>query len=83
MSVKQVFQWVTDAGYQGHTLHWLACEETVRSTKPEASEEQSKATRFVHITDLSINSRNISDTSKTGRLRWKIENDGFTCGAIR
>jgi len=75
--VAQEFQWVTDVDYQGHTLHWLACEETVRSTKPEASEEQSKTTRFVHITNLPINTRTIADTSKTGRLRWKIENEGF------
>ena len=73
----QEFQWVTDVDYQGHTLHWLACEETIRSTKPETSEEQPKTTRFVHITNLPINTRNIADTSKTGRLRWKIENEGF------
>jgi hypothetical protein len=76
-TVEQAFQWVTDVDYQGHNVHWLACEETIRSTKPKASEEQSKTTRFVHITNLPINTRNIADTSKTGRLRWKIENEGF------
>jgi len=63
--------------YKVHVLNWLACTETIRSTKPEASEEQPKTTSFVHITDLSINARNIADTSKTGQLRWKIENEGF------
>jgi hypothetical protein len=76
-TVEQVFQWVTGVAYKGHGVNWLACTETIRSTKPEVSEEQPKTTTFVHITDLSINARNIADTSKTGRLRWKIENEGF------
>jgi hypothetical protein len=75
--VEQVFQWVAGVVYKGHTLNWLACTETIRPTKSEASEERPKTTSFVHITDLSINARNIADTSKTGRLRWKIENEGF------
>ena len=74
---EQVFRWVTGVAYKGHTLNWLACTETIRPTKSEASEERPKTTSFVHITDLSINARNIADTSKTGRLRWKIENEGF------
>ena len=31
----------------------------------------------MHITDLPINTRNVAGTSQTGRLRWKIENEGF------
>jgi hypothetical protein len=76
-TVEQVFQWVTGVQYKGHTLNWLACQETIRPTKPEASEKEPKTTCFVHITDLPINAHNVADTSKTGRLRWKIENEGF------
>jgi hypothetical protein len=75
--VEQVFRWVTGVAYKEHTLNWLACTETIRPTKSVASEERPKTTSFVHITDLSINARNIADTSKTGRLRWKIENEAF------
>ncbi len=32
---------------------------------------------FAHITDLSISQNNCSLISHTGRLRWKIENEGF------
>ena len=76
-TVEQVFQWVTGVEYKEHTLNWLACQETIRPTKPEASEEEPKTTCFVHITDLPINAHNVADTSKTGRLRWKIETEGF------
>jgi hypothetical protein len=39
-TVVQVFQWVTGVAYQGHTLNWLACKETIKPTQPKASEEQ-------------------------------------------
>lgn len=32
---------------------------------------------FAHITDIPINKNNCSLISHTGRLRWKIENEGF------
>ena len=76
-TVVQVFQWVTGVDYQGHTLNWLECKETIGPTKTEASEDGPKTTRFVHITDLPVDAGNIADTSHNGRLRWKIENEGF------
>jgi|APCry1669188910_1035180.scaffolds.fasta_scaffold22329_1 hypothetical protein len=33
--------------------------------------------RFVHITNIEINNNNFKDVSHAGRLRWKIENEGF------
>jgi hypothetical protein len=76
-TVEQLFQWVTGVDYKGHTLNWLECKETIRPTKTDVPDETLKTTRFVHITDLCINASNIADTSRTGRLRWKIENEGF------
>jgi len=78
-TVEHAFQWVTGVDYKGHTLNWLACKETIRPTTTEKTDEalKIKTTRFVHITDLPINASNIADTSRTGRLRWKIENEGF------
>jgi len=55
----------------------LACEETVTSAKPTDAQAPPKPTHFVQITDLPVNERNVVDTSKTGRLRWKIENESF------
>ena len=72
-TVEQLFQWVTGVDYKGHTLNWLECKETIRPTKTDVPDETLKTTRFVHITDLCINASNIADTSRTGRLRWKIE----------
>ncbi len=76
-TVTQVFHWVTGVDYKGHKLNWLSCEESITTTKKEAAKEQPETTRFVHITDLSIDVQTVDDTSATGRLRWKIENEGF------
>jgi len=75
--VEQAFQWVTGVDYKSHLLNWLECKETIKPRKTEESDEKLKITRFVHITDLPINIINIVNTSQTGRLRWKIENEGF------
>jgi hypothetical protein len=74
-TIEQEFKWVTEIDYQGHPLNWLECLESVgHSNAPEA---QPQATRFAHITNLPLNIGNIAGTSRVGRLRWKIENEGF------
>lgn len=56
--------------YKGHDgLGW--CEYTRTNNKTSNSE------RFVHITNLHIDKNNVFDISYYGRLRWKIENEGF------
>jgi hypothetical protein len=70
------YRWVTNLDYQGYSLNWLECRETTSQTNKKAESEQVKCI-FTHITDITLNSRNIVSTSQTGRLRWKIENEGF------
>ena len=56
--------------YKGHQgLSW--CEY------PRANNKKPISERFVHITNFHINKKNIFDISYYGRLRWKIENEGF------
>lgn len=55
--------------YLQYKLHW--CEYIRYYVKSEKKE------RFVHITDIPITKVNIWDVSGCGRLRWKIENEGF------
>ena len=68
--------WVTELTYQGYSLHWLECRETITQTNKKGESEKIDRI-FTHITDLSLNAYNIATTSRTGRLRWKIENEGF------
>jgi hypothetical protein len=73
---ERYYRWVTGLTYQGYSLHWLECRETIIQTNKKGESEKIESI-FTHITDLSLNLHNIVSTSRTGRLRWKIENEGF------
>ncbi|HRP31052.1 MAG TPA: hypothetical protein PKV73_04155 [Agriterribacter sp.] len=38
---------------------------------------KSSTTNFVRITSLPVDKSTVKNLSKAGRLRWKIENEGF------
>ncbi len=71
--VTQDFYWVEDLLHKAHTLHYLQCKETIRNTKTS----KTTTTNFVRITNLAVNASTVKCLSKAGRLRWKIENEGF------
>jgi len=71
--IEQVFHWVTHIDYHGHQLQWLECIETI---DPHRGAEQSNH-RFVHLTNLDVTAKTVCVLSATGRMRWKIENEGF------
>lgn len=72
---ERAYCWVNDMDYHGYKFNWLDCQETITHTVP--MDEPIDYKYFVHITDLALTANNIADTSRTGRLRWKIENEGF------
>ena len=76
-TIGQEFRWVTGLDYHGHALNYLECVETVSPANSDTPGAKPKITRFAHITNLPVNDRNIIGTSQVGRLRWKIENEGF------
>ncbi|MCP4650387.1 MAG: hypothetical protein GY853_09960 [PVC group bacterium] len=67
------YKWINDIHYPPHCLNWIECLET----KQNIETGKSGTNRFVHVTDFSINKRNAVEISNNGRLRWKIENEGF------
>lgn len=69
----QRYRWVDELEYKGHVLNWLECGETIIHT---TTGEETRS-RFVHITNLKVDSNNVHLISTAGRLRWKIENEGF------
>ena len=71
--IEHDFRWVTDLDYRGHRLQWLECRETVQP--PQGGEPTHH--RFVHLTNLEVSAASVAVVSRTGRLRWKIENEGF------
>ena len=68
-------QWtdyVNGIDYEGNIISVLEYREEKRDKKGGREEK-----RFLFITDLPVTKRNVRATAETGRLRWKIENEGF------
>lgn len=74
----QDFAWVNDIAYTDaeghpHTVSVIRCVET----KPGAKGEP-QVTRFKWITNFGVDDDNVAElANEGGRLRWKIENEGF------
>ena len=56
--------------YQKHFLNWIEYQRWY-------SGDPGTKTRFVHLTDMGVSKDNAWEVSFHGRLRWKIENEGF------
>jgi len=69
---NQDIQWINNTEHNGFTHNWIQCKELQINSKGEQ-----KKFRFVYITNISIDSENCIDVCFSGRLRWKIEKQGF------
>ena len=67
------YEYLNDMEYDGRYFSWVECNETVVCIKDETTKIQ----RFTYITNVTQNGQNIVQTADSGRLRWKIENEGF------
>jgi hypothetical protein len=67
--VDQTYWWVHEVDFSGEKVHVLECQETDPKRSP---------TRFVWVTNLRVDPRTYLElANRGGRLRWKIENQGF------
>lgn len=68
--ITRIYRWMNDMTHKGHTFSAFECVEKKK--------DQKKSTRFLWATSLRVSKRNIEHLSlQGGRLRWKIENEGF------
>lgn len=67
------YKFMNDIQYNKHDYSWVSCIETVTHL-PEMTK---KVQQFVYITDLPLTPDNVVPIADGGRLRWKIENEGF------
>ncbi len=61
------YDFVTDLDYEGHPLQVFEYAEA----KAEGD------SHFMFLTNLPLQHKNVLETVKRGRMRWKIENEGF------
>jgi hypothetical protein len=69
--IKREYSWVTGIHYKTHIINCIEYVETV------FTEEKQNQIKFVHVTDIEVSFGTVIGLSKTGCLRWKIENEGF------
>jgi hypothetical protein len=76
--IREEYRYQTNIEYhKKYTLNWVQCKET-RNKK-----EQEKTSNFEYVTNIEPDRDNVRETGSAGRLRWKIENEGFNtqkCG---
>lgn len=67
------YKYLNDIEYDKKLYSWVSCVETKTKIEDQSIKEQS----FVYITDLSQTEETVMPVADNGRLRWKIENEGF------
>lgn len=69
--IHQEFSWLNELPYQSHSLNVLQCVEQINK------QDTAVPTTFVWITNIPITEITFLPIASGGRLRWKIENEGF------
>lgn len=67
------YSYLNDIEYSDRCFSWVECHETIVKPKEKKTSHQ----RFTYITNVRQNKDNLIQTADSGRLRWKIENEGF------
>ena len=72
ISYGQDIEWINNIEHNGFTHNWIQCKEAQAMQNGKI-----KKARFVHLTNIDIDGDNAIQVSQNGRLRWKIEKQGF------
>jgi hypothetical protein len=66
--------------HKKYTLNWVQCIETRNKIKQKETTDslpKPDISKFEYVTNIEPNKENIRAIAYSGRLRWKIENEGF------
>lgn len=72
--IKEQYRTYRNIEYQKHKLNIV--DLTIKSTLTRTGEKEPDE-RFAHVTNFGPDRKNTEEISRAGRLRWKIENEGF------
>ena len=77
-NVERNYEWITEPLSHGaYPVYWLTCTETITGTNKNGKQTPPVATRFVYLAGLEVDKSNVRNLAQAGRMRWKIENEGF------
>ena len=77
---KNWYDYVTDVDYKGYKLNlaeYGESREHICKKGKKKGEIQTKRKEFWFLTDFPVTRKNVTDLIERGRMRWKIENEGF------
>ena len=66
--VRQDFRWLDNLEYKGTTMGFVHCQET---------DKEGNVTTYAWLTSFDVTQENVQEIARAGRMRWKIENEGF------
>lgn len=80
--VKEGQYWhdyVCDIDYNGCKLNLVEYGEKMKKVEKNGKEkiEKEEQRLFWFLTDLPVRQKNVTELAQRGRMRWKIENEGF------
>lgn len=67
------YMYLNDIEYNKHTYSWVFCKSKEINLLDNSVDEKT----FAYITNIPQSSEAVIITADSGRLRWKIENEGF------
>lgn len=71
-AIRQKIQWIAKVGFNGHIHNWIQIKE-----QQTDSQDKQVNLKFVYLTNLKTVHGTVIDVCSCGRLRWKIEKQGF------
>ena len=79
--ITQEYRYQNDIEYQDkYTLNWVQCIETsnkMNTGKTKTVKPSPETSKFEYVTNFEADKDNLRAIACAGRLRWKIENEGF------
>jgi len=76
--INSEYRFHTDISYKHHIVHWLECVESrKRDVMPGQKSEKETTSKFEYVTNIKPSNKTVTALCSHGRLRWKVENEGF------
>jgi hypothetical protein len=72
-NINLKYKFLNEIEYSGHNYSWISCTQTIT----KLSDKEIETKKFVYITSINQSLKTVVPTADGGRLRWKIENEGF------
>jgi hypothetical protein len=77
--IKKEYRFETNIEYHAkYSLNWIQVIETKNKIiKSSSTKPTTEVSNFEYVTNFEVDRNNIREIADKGRLRWKIENEGF------